>query len=582
VGEYDRALEYYRQGLAADRAAGRTANVSTGLYNIGRTLESKGSLAAALPYYRQSLAMEQQRGDPAEAAYVQQSIGVVLSKMGRHAEALRWLDGALAFFVRTHDADREPRARLSRAVALRGLGRPAEALRELDSAAAYFQRTSNTRFMEKVRDERAQDLAATGDWAGAYRERVAQMALQQAMAEQSKQEQTSRLRVQFDSEKTEAENRALVRENALRGRALADAARIRRLQTAVLLLMLAVAGVLALLVARHVAAERRMRSLAMTDELTRLPNRRHLLSLAHDGLQEARRASQALSVLALDVDHFKRINDTFGHEVGDEVLRRVAQACRAALRLGDSIGRTGGEEFAVVLPGTGLARATEVAERLRVGVEHLQWTDLAPGLTVTVSVGVAARAPRGVVRRRRPPRRRLAVPGQGTRAQPRGAGRCLAVVGPRCGRDGGVPMLQPAGHPKAGEDATASHGSVAGDRSRSRGRGITPGTRGRDVQAEHGRGVRGQLRERGAAPVHAGALRLPGHAGRRGCLSPPRDRDGGRRHRGVRGGPRADVRVHGPLPGRRVREGRVRAGPLARPRGAAGRAGAGRRPRPRG
>ncbi|HET6762574.1 MAG TPA: tetratricopeptide repeat-containing diguanylate cyclase [Longimicrobiaceae bacterium] len=392
VGQYDRALEYYRQLLAANLAAGLTRGVSTAYYNLGSTLEARGDSAGALPYYLRSLRIERQRGDREQIAYDQQAIGVVLNKLGRPAEALRWLDQSLAYEVGAANADRIPRVRLSRAVALRGLRRHAEALRELDAVEPYFARTHNVRYLEKIHDERARDLAATGDWAGAYRERNAQMALLQAMAAQLGEEQTSRLRVQFDSERKEAENRALTSENRLRGKALADAARIQALQRVVMLLALTVAAVLALLVARHVAGARRLRELASTDELTRLPNRRHLLAIGESRVAHARRRHEPLSVLALDVDRFKAINDTHGHLAGDVVLARVAQAVRGALREGDSVGRTGGEEFIALLPGADREHATAIAEQVREAVEALAWSDVADDLHVTVSVGVAERA----------------------------------------------------------------------------------------------------------------------------------------------------------------------------------------------
>ena len=125
----------------------------------------------------------------------------------------------------------------------------------------------------------------------------------------------------------------------------------------------------------------------------RIPNRRALLQVAGERVDAARRGVGPLSVLALDVDHFKRINDSFGHEVGDRVLRRVAETCRAALRRDDVIGRTGGEEFVVVMPGADARVALEVAERLRAAVERAEWGDVAAGLRVTVSVGAAEWAP---------------------------------------------------------------------------------------------------------------------------------------------------------------------------------------------
>ncbi len=93
----------------------------------------------------------------------------------------------------------------------------------------------------------------------------------------------------------------------------------------------------------------------------------------------------------VDIDHFKRINDTHGHAAGDLVLQRLAHACRTALRPGDQIGRTGGEEFMVVLPATSEQDAVSVAERLRTAVESIDFADVDPALRVTISLGVAAR-----------------------------------------------------------------------------------------------------------------------------------------------------------------------------------------------
>jgi diguanylate cyclase (GGDEF)-like protein len=132
-----------------------------------------------------------------------------------------------------------------------------------------------------------------------------------------------------------------------------------------------------------------MRDLALTDELTRLPNRRHFLTLAHDAFARARQQGTPLSLAALDIDHFKRVNDSHGHAAGDVVLQRVAHAARLALRPGDAIGRTGGEEFLVLLPGATLGEACGVAQRIRHAVAALDCSDLAPGLHTSVSIGMA-------------------------------------------------------------------------------------------------------------------------------------------------------------------------------------------------
>lgn len=128
---------------------------------------------------------------------------------------------------------------------------------------------------------------------------------------------------------------------------------------------------------------------AHSDYLTGLDNRRHFLSQAENELARTRRYGRELSILMLDVDHFKQVNDTYGHKVGDLVLKRLSELCAATLRNIDIIGRIGGEEFAVLLPETGSECAMETAERLRLAIAATQ-VKLDSGLPLrfTASFGV--------------------------------------------------------------------------------------------------------------------------------------------------------------------------------------------------
>ncbi len=147
-------------------------------------------------------------------------------------------------------------------------------------------------------------------------------------------------------------------------------------------------------IARRKELEDELRQLANTDALTGACNRRHFVEVCDKELQRARRYGRPLSLLMMDIDHFKRINDNHGHAAGDEVLKRLAETCQAVLRGQDVVGRLGGEEFAVLMPECTVEAAERVAERLRrtlAGVE----VAVAEGRTVgfTVSIGVVDGAP---------------------------------------------------------------------------------------------------------------------------------------------------------------------------------------------
>lgn len=139
------------------------------------------------------------------------------------------------------------------------------------------------------------------------------------------------------------------------------------------------------------AREERFRQASITDELTSLYNRRHLLELYERTFALARRHQKPISLVMLDVDHFKSINDKYGHLAGDVALRQVASILRAQLRRTDICGRYGGEEFAIVLPETDLAGARRFAERCREAVAESE-VEIAPdtSITLTISLGVAS------------------------------------------------------------------------------------------------------------------------------------------------------------------------------------------------
>jgi diguanylate cyclase (GGDEF)-like protein len=137
--------------------------------------------------------------------------------------------------------------------------------------------------------------------------------------------------------------------------------------------------------------QQELHRLATTDWLTGLYNRRYFFELAEREVRLAERSEAPVAVIMLDIDHFKRVNDTYGHTCGDQVLNMVAQRCQAALRSTDIMSRYGGEEFVILLPHTDIDAASNVAERLRLNVanEPVQ-TDNGTLTGVTISVGITS------------------------------------------------------------------------------------------------------------------------------------------------------------------------------------------------
>ncbi|PWF47987.1 GGDEF domain-containing protein [Massilia glaciei] len=133
----------------------------------------------------------------------------------------------------------------------------------------------------------------------------------------------------------------------------------------------------------------RISELAIRDELTGVHNRRHLMQMLALEKQRSDRSGRYFSICILDVDFFKKVNDTLGHAAGDAVLREIARAASETTRQTDIFGRYGGEEFALVVSETGIDGALVIAERARARIAALRFPEIAPALRVSVSIGVA-------------------------------------------------------------------------------------------------------------------------------------------------------------------------------------------------
>ncbi|MFP4158621.1 MAG: GGDEF domain-containing protein [Desulfobacterales bacterium] len=133
----------------------------------------------------------------------------------------------------------------------------------------------------------------------------------------------------------------------------------------------------------------RIEELVNIDELTGICNRRRLFDVLSEESSRYNRGREPFSVCIIDIDHFKHVNDTWGHAAGDEILKAIAGSICENIRAIDTFGRYGGEEFLLVMPYTPLQGASIKAERVRQQVENMDFSDTAPGLRITISAGVA-------------------------------------------------------------------------------------------------------------------------------------------------------------------------------------------------
>lgn len=388
MGLHAEALRYLRQLEAHARRLHSQPELLSTLLQQGFAYEELGRPTAAIRAFGEALSLARRSG-ALDEGYARLGLADAWRAAGNARRALQLLAQARRDLAVDRVGENEPMLDQVEGEALAQLGRHAAALAAFDRAEPLMRAQGNLRYLAMLHAARARSREALGDAAGALADLRAHAAERERLREDADDQRVSLWRLRFEASRRALERARLDLEQRRREheiRALEHERSWRGLVIALGAVLVAALAGYALLQRRQA---RRLRLLALTDVLTGLANRRHILRLAAQALDEGRAAGAATSVVAIDLDHFKQVNDAHGHAVGDAVLARLAAVLTAALRRQDRLGRSGGEEFLVVLPGTPARDARAVAERLRQAAAAFDAGRLAPGLAVRISAGVA-------------------------------------------------------------------------------------------------------------------------------------------------------------------------------------------------
>jgi diguanylate cyclase (GGDEF)-like protein len=387
MGDNAQALAIFQRALQSQRDAGLLHEQVVTEHNIGRVAEKLGRWDDAARAFESALGVSRTLHYARGEAYALRGLGAVALSRGNSREALTMLAAASALQQHTPDARLGALIALSEGTALLDAGDAATARVRLSRALEIFRGAGAQGELISTYEQLARVDADLGDWRRAYQWQEAARATSERLLRSQIDQHFAALKVEFDSATREKEFTVLLRESQANARALEQSQRARKLQYIVFALVVLLAGLLATLAVHHNRNSRRMHKLALTDELTGVPNRRSVLSLLPGALHNP---GSVTAVLIVDIDHFKRINDGFGHATGDRVLKAVADRLNAALHAPEFFGRIGGEEFLVVLPGADMRAAQIRAESLRLQVSEADIAAVVPELTaLTVSIGIA-------------------------------------------------------------------------------------------------------------------------------------------------------------------------------------------------
>lgn len=381
-GDFPQALTLLQEVIDEQTANGATFDLAVSRFMRGGVLRNAKDYRGALVEFEASGIFAAKMKDPMGVGYANlymcmsnMALGALRAARNQCLEALPSFDAAKAV-----DPRKQALATLAE-IDLRE-HQPAAALERVNLVLADAKDDLAQVRHAAMFELRARANAALGNTQQALDDYRTYMQRSKSALDAERMRETTALRTRFETDREIERNESLKRELA------AQSDRLRWMIVAA-----TAGGCVVLLLTIVLIANRKQKlllaRLANQDDLTSLPNRRRTLELANDAFAAARREGVQLTVALIDLDHFKQINDRFGHAVGDFVLKEFASLCRSLLREGDAVGRWGGEEFLVLLPRTTLDVALSVVERVRSAAQTIGGEYLDSGLRVSLSAGLA-------------------------------------------------------------------------------------------------------------------------------------------------------------------------------------------------
>ncbi len=390
MGDYPEALTLNQEEIDWATTRGATMSLSVARFMRGQILKLQGKYDAAIAEYSQARKLSVQLNDSQGIAYADLRICDSRIELDALAPARLECDNAARLFSASQSADmvKETRALLAR-IDLKE-GHPEKALAALNSVLDQQGADLAPLHVADLYELRAQANAALHKYRDAYDDLRVYVERYTATNDAERHRQAAALRARFETDREVARNETLKHELSDAEERSKRQARELKLNT---LAGAASACVIALLIyflLTNLRYRKQLTTLAREDALTGLPNRRRIAELATDAVQNASATGAPLSIALIDMDHFKIINDRCGHATGDFVLKEIARAGAETLRATDTLGRWGGEEFLLLMPGATLEVAAANLERLRTWVSAIRLPISGVGLRVSLSAGLVA------------------------------------------------------------------------------------------------------------------------------------------------------------------------------------------------
>jgi len=389
MGDSEQAERLIRAALQRMQDRNDWEGVATYLIQLGFLQGESGSQDKAFATFREAERVARQHGDAYNRNAAMLGLAEAQIALGDPDGALAMLAQARAGFAADRDTSNDDMLLMLTGQALARQGQHTAALERYRQALPLIERNGNDRYLAMLYKAQAASQEALGWTASALSDYKRYADLQLKLQGKMRLEQGRMLEYEYEIRRRDFENRQLRAEADSKQQEVATLEAVRRWQSLAIVLAALFVALLSSLAWRQWRKSRHLRDLTLLDPLTGIANRPGIEREAARALDASARNGTPLSLLMLDLDHFKSINDRYGHAAGDKVLRATAAVWQAQLRGRDPLGRIGGEEFVVVCPDTTLEQALLVAGRLREAAHGLRFDDIDPTLAVSVSIGAA-------------------------------------------------------------------------------------------------------------------------------------------------------------------------------------------------
>lgn len=392
-GDYALAIPYFAEAVAHARKNNESLNLSIVLHGLGSANFRVGNIEIGEAQILESTEIAKSLGDTQGVGYALKLLAEVSIQKQDYALAEQRLHEAAEIFANSENKPIDFHIAKSLLVVALAQGNYQKALRYSRVAKANLDPNLMPTEAIQLTSLEGKLAAAQGDYKTAYELSSSALTLSEKYHESRSAEQIHTVRAIYKVRASEQANQLLEHQNRLQRFALNAQEQRNMYLWSFIAVVLVVCCLLAGMVYRVKAQSSALTKLATTDDLTGLYNRRYIIDQLDRQVIAANRYGYDLCVAIVDLDFFKKINDSYGHAVGDQVLQEFSNVCSENLRRTDLLGRIGGEEFLVVLPHTTLQDGYNALDSLRCKVSQISDVVGIKGLSISASVGLTFNAP---------------------------------------------------------------------------------------------------------------------------------------------------------------------------------------------